>query len=158
MKVIFTKNGSALSKLIRWGFNEPVSHVAIVFDNLLVTQSNLLGVGLEWYPKLIEKSEVVFEIDYDLTLDSEEEIFQAMLNTYCGKSYDWWSFLYFAWCGLKAKLFKTPMPKENPWDDNKKFLCTEWVLQLPDWILKEKKCLQGTLITPYNLYLALKFP
>jgi len=158
MKVVFTKNSTALSKLIRWGFNEPVSHCAIVFDNMLVTQSNLLGVGLDWYPHFSSKSEVVFEIEYDLELEQEEEIYKAMLNSYCGTTYDWKTFFYFAWCGILFKFFNRPLPETNPYNDEEKFLCTEWALQLPDWILKEKKSLQGTLVTPYNLYLALKFP
>lgn len=123
---------------------------------MLVTHSNLLGVGLDWYPSFSSKSSILYQLEYDVGLEKEEEVYQSMLNAYCGKSYDFGAFLYFSWRAFLLKFFNKPLPRSYQYDDEDEFLCTEWVLQLPEWILKNKNDLLGRLITPYGLYKALE--
>ena len=123
---------------------------------MLVTHSNLLGVNLDWYPSFSSKCSILYHLEYEIELEKEEEVYQSMLNAYCGKSYDFEAFFYFAWRAFLLKFFNKPLPEKSLFNEEDKFLCTEWVLQLPDWIIKNKNDLAGKIITPYGLYKSLK--
>lgn len=151
MRIVFTKSNLIGSKLIRWGLNEPTSHVAFVFDEKLVIHSSLNGVELAWFNTFCKKNDIVFHLKYDLPLEQEEEIYQSILNNYDSSGYDYKAYFYFAWCILKMKLFKTPLPKSNAWGSKGSFLCTEMITTLPFWLLKVDSKDYG-IVSPYALY------
>lgn len=151
MIIAFTKNSSILSKLIRWVFDEPCSHVVFVFDDKFVIHSNLLGLQFNWFKSFKKKNEIVAQIKLpELSTEKEEEVYQALLEEYDGSEYDFKAFWYFAFHALMFKLFKTPMPKLNP-KNASGFLCTEIYGTLPEWLVP-KLNEDLSIITPYQLY------
>jgi hypothetical protein len=154
MRVIFTRSVMPLSQLIRWGLREPVSHMAIVFDDKVVFQSNLLGVHLVSYSKFISSSEIVMERRADLSLEDEEDVFQSISLNSEGRLYDFAGFLFFLWRGFLYRLFRTPLPSRNPWGHKDSYLCTELAESLPDsmWIFKPK---DFGMSSPYSVAIAI---
>lgn len=150
MKLIFTRSTAPLSKLIRWAFNEPVSHFAVVFDNKFVIHSNLYGVNLAWLNDFTKKSTIVYSIDMPLSLEKEEEVYRSLLDNFCGEHYDYKAFLYFAYRALLFKLFKTPLPRTNPFN-TRGFLCTEMYGVLPKWLVPQP-ITDLSITTPFILY------
>jgi len=156
MKIVWVKGSAPLSRLIMWGLEEPVSHMAIVFDNKIVFHADLLGVRLAWYPTFLKSHEIVFEKEYDLGLEKEEEVYQSIITANDGKGYDYGAFLYFMWRGLLRKVFNKPMPDTNPWGSKDKYLCDELVEILPDYIVpRSVKETDIGMKSPYQVYLLL---
>ena len=139
MKLIFTKSGAPLSRFIRWGLNEPVSHVGILFDNKLVFHSNLLGVHPEGIYSFKSHSELVLELELNLTLDQEEAIYQALLVKYDGNPYDYSAFAYFVWRAFLYKTMNTPIPNTNAWQKPTWYICDGLleclnIPESPEWL------------------------
>lgn len=166
MTLIWTKSDLPLSKFIRWGLREPVSHFAIVFDEDedgrgIVFQSNLLGTQINWYNTFKKHVEIVYKLQYDLPLEEEEKIFQGILDQYDGKPYDWRAFLYFIWRGLLFRILKIPFPSANLWEQPGAFLCSGLVQCLKssplflNLIPNLGKVVDTEMTSPYRLYLAL---
>jgi hypothetical protein len=162
MKLIFTRSGLPLSKVIRWGLKEPVSHVAIVFDDKLVFQSNLLGVGIEGIYRFKAAAEFVYTIDIPLSAVVEEDIYMNLLKKYDGKPYDFKAFLYFSYRAVLKQLFNTPFPAKNEWGDPNAFLCDGLLAALldtqciPAWLREALVSLGDIEIrSPYQAYLAI---
>lgn len=157
MKLIFTKSSQPLSKLIRAGLNEPVSHFGIVFDNGIVFHSNLLGTHVEWYKTFTKHCDIVYQIEYAMTLEQEEAIYQTILNTYDELGYDFGALFYFAYRVAAYKFFSVPMPSKNEWSKSDKFLCTELAGTLPNSIVPASiKTEDLSIVSPYSLYLKIK--
>lgn len=153
MKLVFTKSNLPLSKIIRWGLEEPVSHFAVVFDDKIVFHSNLAGVQIDWFNNFKTKCEIVYSLDYNLGLEKEEQIYQSILDKNVGKSYDFPGFLYFIWRGFLNKVFSKPFPEKNKWAKDGEFICTGLAAELPKGLLPE---IQDTeMVSPYQLYLRL---
>lgn len=157
MKLIWTKSGLPLSKLIRWGLNEPVSHFGIVFDNGIVFHSNLLGTHIEWYGTFVKHCTIVYQLDFPMSLVEEEAVYQKILNTYDDRGYDFGGFAFFIWRGLLYRTFSTPFPAKNEWQSASKFLCTELATVLPDNIVPVSiKTQDLSIVSPYHLYMEMK--
>lgn len=140
-----------------WGLDEPVSHLAIVFDNKIVFHADLLGVRLAWYPTFLKSREIVYEIEFDLTLEQEEEVYQNIITQNDGKSYDYGAFIYFMWRGLLKKCLNKPMPNTNPWGSEDRYLCDELVEVLPDFIVpRSVKNVDIGMKSPWQVYLLMK--
>lgn len=150
MLLIFTKSSQPLSKLIRWGTDEPVSHFAIVFDDKLVFHSNLLGVHLEWFDTFKKHATIVYSISLrHTTLEEQEAVFRGIVDNFDGSKYDFKAFLYFAWRVFLRKCFNKELPKVNIWDDKHGFLCTELAKALPTPFKLDADL---SIITPFTLW------
>lgn len=157
MKLIWTKSRQPLSILIRWGLKEPVSHFAIVFDNKIVFHSNLLGAHIDWFNYFKTQCDVVFEKDFNLSLDVEENIYQSILDKNVGKKYDFKAFAYFIWRGILWRFLNIPFPEKNKWAKDGAFLCTGLAAELPVQEFPELNGIKDTEMTsPYQLYLKFK--
>lgn len=152
--LLFTKNSSFLSKEIRWLTNTPVSHFAIAFDKALLFQSNLLGVQINSLYSFLKHSEVVFQIPLETTNDEDNKIYDDIVKIYDDKEYDFKAFKYFGYRLFLYKLFKTPLPSENPYNDDRKYLCTELGEIIPERFAPRPPSLSITL--PYDLYIRYK--
>jgi len=152
MKIIFTKNTSCLSKLIRWGLNEPVSHVAIVFDDKIVFHSNLPGVRVEWYNSFKRSNEIVFEKQYDMPLYEEEALYQQVIDENDKKTYDFSGFLYFIWRGALRKFLKKPFPSSNKKNNPNLDFCVELIGKLRQQLPALPSDEELAIMTPYGLY------
>ena len=149
IQVIFTRSSSFLSKIIRFLSKEPVSHVAIVFDNKIVFHSNLYGTHPDWYSTFIRDNEIIFILDYKYTLEQEEEIY-LKIRQYDSRWYDFGGLFYFLWRGILYRLFNVPIPKDNLFGKKDQFLCTE-LAKIIDPTLENLD-----MITPYRVYIQLK--
>ena len=157
MKIVWVRSNKLFSKLIMWVLEEPVSHMAIVFDNKIVFHADLMGVRLAWYPTFLKTHQVVEEIDFDLSLQDEEEVYQSIITANDGKPYDYGAFAYFTYRGLLRKCFGTPLPEKNPWGSEDRYLCDEMVEVLPDWIIPQSvKEVDIGMKSPWQVYLLLK--
>lgn len=132
MMFLFTKSKKIGSKAIRWALNEPCSHFAISFDESpkgygIVLHSHLAGVGLTWFKHFYAQNDIVgaFAIRGEIGLELEESIYQAIVNNSYGSKYDRSAFAYFCFAALRSKLFNIPLPRSNPWQDKRAYLCTE---------------------------------
>lgn len=136
MKIVFSKNSSILSKLIRWVFDEPVSHMAIVFNEDsgcgVVFQSNLLGCHIMWLKSFYKKNNILIQKSYGLPLELENSVWSDLVNKLDGKPYDYKGALYLLWRGLLHKFFRLPIPETNPWNDSGAYFCDELYEALPD--------------------------
>lgn len=153
MKFVVTKSKTILGKVITWGLDEPVSHFSLVFDQRFVISSNLLGVHLSWYKTLCQNSVSYYEIDMPLPLEKEEEVYLAIMNGFDGSNYDYDLFLKFIEAGIKKKLFKKPIDLSKSSTQNNKFLCTEIIQLLPDWLVSaDTKQKTLGLVSPWMLF------
>jgi len=154
MRIIFTRNSSILSWAIRWTFREPSSHVALVFDeDRWLVQSNLLGVNIRLFEPFMKKSgnEIVDSIEYSLTLDQEEELFQALLKRTSEQSYDWPGFAYFIFRGILYRMFGRPLPKKNAWGRADMQICTEMIREFPSWLVPGIDGVDLGITTPWTV-------
>jgi hypothetical protein len=152
MKIVFTRNNLPFSRFLRWGLKEPVSHMAIVFDDKLVFHSNFKGVHIEWFETFKKSNEIVFEICIDMNLDQEEKLYQRIITAYDGKSYDYMGLLYLVYKMVMNKGFKTPLPTDNKWASNNNYFCIE-LLSLFEQITIDTNL---EVSSPYSVYKLLK--
>lgn len=157
MKLVFTKSSSVLSRLIRWGLAEPVSHVAIIFDDKLIFQSNLLGVHLDGIYKFQKTNTIVYSLDIKLSKQAEELIYEKLLVQYDGVYYDFGALFYFFYQALLHKYFGTPWPDKNAWQKPENFLCdgllTTLDRDMPPWFIEAISSLGDIeMKSPYAVY------
>ena len=157
MKIIFTKNTTIISKLIRWGLKESVSHVAIVFDNKIVFHSNFIGTNIQWFNEFKKHNNVVLTLVYDMSLDEEELIYQDVIDKNIAKQYDYTAFLFFTFRTILHKLFGTKYPIKNPANRSWAWICTEAIGSLPNRF-QPKTPIDLSITSPYSLYIALGGP
>lgn len=152
MKIIFTKGRNTFSNFISWGLEEPVSHIAFVFDDKLVFHSNFLGCHVEWYETFKKNNDIIFEIDYKFKLQQEEDFYQTIITNNDGRVYDYGAFLYFAWRVLLRKMFKIALPLINKLNNPHRDLCIEVLKRFNIHLLVKDL----SMVSPYQVYLILK--
>jgi len=144
VRILFTKSDLIGSNTIRWGLEEPVSHVAIQFGNY-VAHSTWGGVDIDHLTTFTKHRQIVFAVD----IKGDENKISELLSKYESKSYDFTGLIYFILMAVRRKLFGIALPKTNKWAKDNTFLCTELATKLVEG--KE-----NGIITPYELYLTLK--
>jgi len=133
---LFSRNEKIGSKLIAGAsgllvkdLEKVPSHVAILLEFEGVSESFVIesvleaGVRIIPFSVWLEKNELCYRISCgkERTLD---EIFKVV-NSIWGKKYDWRGILFFSLCFIKHLLFKTPFPKENAWQRDDYYFCSE---------------------------------
>lgn len=157
MRLLWVKSNLPLSLLIRWGLKEPCSHFAVVFDDKLVIHSDLMGVGLKWYPEFVKSHTVVHERDYDIDTFAQEAVYQGVLDVYAGSSYAYKAFFYFCWRALLWRILGVAMPEKNPYDVKGQFLCTQIAQTLPDFVVPaDIKAEDLGIVSPEQLWLKIE--
>jgi hypothetical protein len=158
MRLIWTKNSTAMSKLIRWALDEPCSHFAVVFDDRFAVHSNLLGMQLNWYKSFLAMghTEVVYEIDPKISPEAEAKVFTTVMDGFDRSGYDFGAFAFFCYAALRKKLLGTPIPTRNPWGRPKSFLCTEAYELLGDVGLPSFGDVKLDMTSPEQLYRIIK--
>jgi len=153
MKFQWSKSGSVLSKTIRWGLNEPVSHFSFSFDNLLVIHSDLLGIEIHGHNKFLKKHEVVYEIDPGYTKEEEDELYYRIVKNYDDRGYDFKAFAYFGYRVILYKTIREPIPTTSRFNDGRSFICTEMAGLLPNWdLITQYNPIELSVTSPYKLY------
>jgi len=158
MKYIFTSNSTPLSQSIRALFPTPSgvpnpSHCIMLFFNHIVVQSNLYGVGIDWWKQFKQSNNICYVLDAPAPSPKDESAFmQTLLDKYDGDSYDYAAFAYFTAAALRYRTLGTPMPKRNPWKNKDTFLCTEWDGNIPPWLTITDPLPDLGITTPYMYY------
>ena len=154
LSILGTYSNKIGSHLIRNILDEPISHIAFMFDEKLLIHSSTRGVRVLWAKDFIRHNTIYFEKKYNLMVEQEEYVYQELIKVE-GSQYDYEAFSYFAYCALKRKYFHQPLPKTNPFGKQNKFLCTELAGLLPDFLFAPKsnpfKNQELDMITPYQI-------
>lgn len=142
---LFSKNKKIGSRFIAWGssfFKEDIdqltngipSHVAVLINECLVIESTLsTGVRIIPYNKWKEINEELYKIKCIQEYNNLEEKKKELLFEMWGKKYDYIGILYFAKAVLKYLLFNVPLPKQNKWEREDYFFCTEFAARLANY-------------------------
>lgn len=138
-----TKPKNPISKLIRWGLDEEMSHFAMCFfpqyGGVVVEQVIAGGFTVSWLPHYVKKNKVTHCLQ-PKTLSHEDEVklFIATMTRFSGTKYDFGSFVYFGWRAFLRKFFKKPLPDVSQWGRKRDTLCTGLaaIVQtlFPDWL------------------------
>ena len=135
MKVdyLFSRRDKWGSKLICWASRKEVgdmnhcpSHVAVLMNDKLVVESVFgKGVRIIPYNKWLELNEELYKIPCIQGYRSSKEITDELFHIW-GKPYDWRGIMFFAWSFIRFMVFDKPMPKQNKWQRDSHFFCTEY--------------------------------
>jgi hypothetical protein len=153
MKIITTKSSKIGSKIIRWATGEEESHIIFVFDNSLVFHSHFQGTKLEWWNHYKKKNQVVFEIELDLPLETEEKFYKSFVEDYYGDNYDFSGALFLGILVLINRLFNKPIITKNLWSSKNRHFCSELAFK-PNWdlikpgLMDKMRELKHDLMTP----------
>jgi len=154
IRLMWTKSNKPLSKLIRWIFNEPCSHFAIVFDDRFLFQSNLKGAHPTFFNWFLSENEIVHELVFRTPVYIEEAIWDKITSRFNKpKPYDYGAFFYLGIRGLGHKWFGFPLPTKNLWGDRDYYMCLE-LAQCLDLIIRVPANLDA--LTPQQLWLTTK--
>lgn len=138
MKLLWVSAPKLGSKAIRWGLDSDCSHFAVSFnesevrefafgDNYgIVFHSYGKGTQIEWLKTFLEKYEVrhALEPAIDLSIYSEEEVFEAVLESEAKRPYDYRGMAWFAWRALLYKALSWKVGGINRWQSEEARLCT----------------------------------
>lgn len=125
VSLIGSYNNLPLSQLIRAGTGEPISHLAICFDQRLIFHSHFLGAHPLWRATFEKENTIHTEyLIPNLFLEEEEKIYQECIK-FDGTPYDYPALVYMILAGGINLLMDKPLPTHNPWNEKKMSLCTE---------------------------------
>lgn len=142
MRILFTKSKLPFSKLICWLLEEPVSHVGIEFDDVVI-HSYFDGLRVENIKKFTKHRKIVYSIK--VKFENEAEVYESLIGKYNSSFYDYGAFIYLGWRAFLRKFFSIPFPKKNKFNIKGALMCVELAAILAKY--KEEE-----LITPYQLY------
>ena len=146
MRLLFVRSQKPASRLIRWGLDEEVSHVAVEFSSGLVIHSTFSGVTLQWIDSFLSEDEIVYSLPVTPTEgETEIDLMSRVMHTYWKRGYDYWAFTYFSWRVFLRKFLDIPLPEKNRFNHERSFLCTE----LAGVIVGQEV---SPMITPLELY------
>lgn len=131
MKLLFVKSPMIGSRIIRWGLDEPVSHVIVSFDvDKMPVMFHSYGSGLtRLYADEFEKHryEIVDLVELPLIFSQELAARKEFEASTGYQKYDYLALAYFSWRVFLKKFFKKPLPDVNRWGFSDYDLCTEAV-------------------------------
>lgn len=139
---IFSRNEKLGSKLISWAsglliddLEKVPSHVAILIEldeiqESLVIESVLdSGVRIIPYSVWLTHNELCYKIPCKDQVSTLDEVLLELKDIW-GKKYDWKGILYFGWCFILNLTVDRPFPKENKWQSEDRYFCTEAAARL----------------------------
>lgn len=140
VKVVFTRNKTLGSWLIRQVTKEDVSHCAIMYNDTVLHSTSKYGVHFTSRKNFLAKNQVI----RSAYLKNRKSLIRVAGEN-AGKGYDYLAFLQLA----LRYLFPSLTPKVSLWEISGMFLCTELISEtvLPD---------NERLLTPHQLYKELK--
>jgi hypothetical protein len=129
MIIYFTTNEKFYSKLLRWLFKEPVSHVGIC---LYPTGAIPIVVDCtKPYGKLYgfnpwkKKHEPIYAVQIPLAPSDELDCFEKVAMRSVGRLYDFEAYFYGFYWAILWRFFGFTLPKQNKLSNHDKDLCTE---------------------------------
>lgn len=142
MIFLFTKSNLPGSKVIRWGLNTDVSHMAVMRsitprDTSIVLESRLLsGVDVTWLRRNLSKNQVVTALIPRYAPEARlNAVFDEMISNVGGEGYDWKGVSFIAAAAIVfMKLLKRELPPENKWADKNDSFCSEVLFGAAEWL------------------------
>ena len=131
MRILGTYNNYPFSKIIRFITGDSISHVILIFDDLIGFHANPNGTGFVWADEFLKKNKIKYNIGLPLDLVSEEQVFFVVIAGRKRKPYDWLGVIYQGVRRIKSELFKSPIPLDNKWADPNKDFCVEVLRSIP---------------------------
>lgn len=128
MKIYFVTNEHYYSKIFRFLFKEPVSHVALSFfedDLKLVIDATKPVGGLYHIKYWLSKYSVVYCMELKLRSDDEKKLCLKVIDETVMVPYDWGGYWFAFFVAIKKRLFGIPYPKKNEWDATNMRHCGE---------------------------------
>jgi len=152
VRIMFTKGKNPFSKLIMWGLDEPISHVAICFFDAFVVHSNIKGLNITSLDAFREHSNIVFE--HEIARYSRSQTVMKMREL--GKDidragYDWKYFCFLFWEALKSKIMRRELKINGVHHDKNKYLCLEVAEKYLNMHVRYDKDLYATPMKMYEL-------
>lgn len=132
MKLIGSSSQSPLSWLIRKICGEPITHVSIAFDDIIIFHSTPIGTNFKWLSDFTEKNKIHKVIELPLNLEDEEEIFFTIISKRKKRKYDWLGIMFQGVMRIRKIIFRIPIPTKNLWQSGNKDYCVE-VLKSVAW-------------------------
>lgn len=139
MLIYFSTNDVYYSKIFRWLFNEPSSHVGLGFfrDQESVVVDCTKPCGREHsLSRWIFKYKITHSLKIPLSEEREEDFYQIAKEYSVGKKYDFSAYYWGLFCGLAFKLFRIPLPKKNVFQQEEHGLCTEIFVPFKEKLLE----------------------
>ena len=152
MKLVFSKNSSVVSKLIRFITNEDVSHCGFIVEPILtVIHANFLGTHAEFIKSFNKRSTIVYCLEVPMTSEDEIELYKSYLIKNCGRPYDFGGIVYFGVRIILNRLFSMPIPERNLWSDSSYDYCVEALCRLSPALTGIKG--ENEMLSPKGFYL-----
>lgn len=139
MRIYFATNDKYYSKVMRFLFKEPVSHVASGFwtDKIDIIVDSTKPHG-KAYHKLHWDSKYKTKYFIDIAMSAEDELaaYQASVASSVMVPYDWQAYWYAFYKVTCRWLFGIPLPTHNKYEDPSKNLCQEAIAALRPYLIK----------------------
>ncbi len=140
---------------ISYFLKEPCGHFAIRFSNGMIVHWSFSGFKLDSLMAFLEKREVVFTMDHNISKYREEKFYDMVTVKYKESGYDYGYLSWLIYRGFLLTIFKRPIPYTAPaFDSSNNMLCNEALEAMPKDI--RPKYDPDKANTPYRLYLELK--
>jgi hypothetical protein len=156
VKLVFSKGQNVVSDIICGVTGEPASHFAVLLYEAtvpIILQSNFLGVDFQSFKMFSQKETIIRTLDFPMTQAREDGIFDSIVNTMVGESYDFGALSYFAWRMSLRRGLGIPVPDKNAWAKSNEAICVKVAMALPDDVIPAKvKTLDLSMKTPWGLY------
>lgn len=140
MYIYFTTNDKFYSKLLKWVFNEYISHIGLAFAPTLKT--HLVIECTKPYGKVFAlqhwllRNEVIVAVQIPLTKEEEAQWFDEVAYRAVLRPYDFGAYFYGFYWGLRHKFFGDAYPETNAKSDPNHDICTEVLQPLKVLLLK----------------------
>lgn len=158
MVIYFTTNENFYSRLLRWIFSEPVSHVGACLyptgKTAVVIDCTKPHGRIYAYNCWTKKNFPIFGVDIPMKEEDEIYCFDKMALRSVLRPYDLGAYIYGFYWGLRIKFFGSKPPRTNDKSHHEKDLCTEIFHPIKDILLKYGIDLFGidlAAMTPYML-------
>lgn len=128
MKICWVTNEVWFSKMLRFLFNESVSHVGVMFeiDGIKTAIDLNKPTGTLWSARYwLHKYSIVWEVELKLPHDKEVELYKTCEEYAVLRPYDMGGYYYGMLWGLLHKFLKIPFPKYNKWSSHTGSMCQE---------------------------------
>lgn len=155
MKLIWTRSIKPLSVFIRHLTGEDCSHFAFVFETEYggeMFESNLLGTHIRFFKNAKKHFEIVHQIDLPLDRETEDVLWERIIDKYDDKPYDFKGALYLGWRLLLWRSLRFPIPKINAWSNSNAFYCDEIYDALDGIPGVPRIGASGGMETPYGVF------
>ena len=155
MNILFVNSEKIGSKIIQYGTEEKMSHVAIQFEGYdYLYHAYGSSIHKDTIHDFHAKYNLIDFVKIPMSHSDESKVRASFVKSIWYEKYDKKAFLYFAWDLFKVKFFGTKQSTINPWNSNDDTICTE-VVYLVDEFYQE---VTGKYILPDSVDLSITNP